>query len=170
MYRMARNIAARPVGTPEAKTWKSRVNATICHVRSRFGSLNHDVSLIWPAESDCLLRLHLRHSGSICRCSRMRPIEGESFVKFIKQSLSLFLSCCLILATAPGGLAAQADQSAAQLPVQAAKQSPEQLQQLAAPDRIVSRCSGGTDPRSSHLSRPSCGSRPVATAAYRSQE
>jgi hypothetical protein len=54
-------------------------------------------------------------------------------VKFIKQSLALFLSCCLVLATAPGGFAAQADQSAAQPPVQAAHQTPEQLQQLVAP-------------------------------------
>jgi hypothetical protein len=51
MSAMARNIAAKPVGTPEAKTWKSRVNATMSHVRSRFGSLNLDVRLIWPAET-----------------------------------------------------------------------------------------------------------------------
>src|SRR5260370_30368936 len=133
MHAMARNTAAKPIGTPEAKTWKSRVNATICHVRSRFGSLNLDLGLIWPTENNSLRRLHLRQSGSICRCSLMRPIEGESFVKFIKQSLSLFLSCCLVLATAPGGLAAQADQSSAQPPVQAAKQTPDQLQQLVAP-------------------------------------
>jgi hypothetical protein len=54
-------------------------------------------------------------------------------VKFIKQCLSLFLSCCLVLLTAPGGHAAQADPSAAQPPVQAAPQTPEQLQQLVAP-------------------------------------
>jgi hypothetical protein len=53
-------------------------------------------------------------------------------VKFIKQGLSLFLSCCLVLANAPGGFA-QTDQSAAQPPVQAAQQAPEQLQQLVAP-------------------------------------
>ncbi len=54
-------------------------------------------------------------------------------MKFIKQSLSLFLSCCLVLATAPAGFAAQTDQSAAEPPVQAAQQTPEQLQQLVAP-------------------------------------
>ena len=65
-------------------------------------------------------------------------------MKFIKQSLSLFLSFCLVLATAPGGFAQQADQSAAQPPapadqsaaqppVHAAQQTPEQLQQLVAP-------------------------------------
>ena len=48
------------------------------------------------------------------------------------------LSYCLVLATASEGLAAQADQSAAQppvlaAPVQAAQQTPEQLQQLVAP-------------------------------------
>src|SRR5437588_4199340 len=63
----------------------------------------------------------------------MRSVEGESIVKSIKQSLSLFLSCCLVLATTPGGLAAQADQFPAQPPVQAAQQTPEQLQQLVAP-------------------------------------
>ena len=54
-------------------------------------------------------------------------------MKFIKQGLSLFLSCCLVLATAPVGFAAQADQSAAQAAVQPAIQTPEQLQQLVAP-------------------------------------
>ena len=54
-------------------------------------------------------------------------------MKFLKQSLSLLLSCCLVLASAPGGLAAQADQSAPQAPVRAAQQTPEQLQQLVAP-------------------------------------
>src|SRR5580693_6018928 len=63
----------------------------------------------------------------------MRPVEGESIVKFIKQSLSLLLSCCLVLASAPEGFAAQTDQSAVQPPVQAAQQTPEQLQQLVAP-------------------------------------
>ena len=53
-------------------------------------------------------------------------------MKFLKQSLSLFLSCCLVLVTAPGGLA-ESDESAAQTSVQTAKQSPEQLQQLVAP-------------------------------------
>jgi hypothetical protein len=54
-------------------------------------------------------------------------------VNFIKQSLSLFLSCCLVLAIAPGGFADQADPSDAALPVQAAQQTPAQLQQLVAP-------------------------------------
>ena len=59
-------------------------------------------------------------------------------MKVLKQSLSLLLSYCLVLATASEGLAAQADQSAAQppilaAPVQAAQQTPEQLQQLVAP-------------------------------------
>src|SRR4030088_2897259 len=61
-------------------------------------------------------------------------------MKFIKQGLSLLLSCCLVLATAPGAFAAQAEQSTAappdqtaQPPVQAAQQTPEQLQQLVAP-------------------------------------
>ncbi|MGA9507664.1 MAG: DUF3300 domain-containing protein [Candidatus Sulfotelmatobacter sp.] len=53
-------------------------------------------------------------------------------MKFIKQSLSFFLSCCLVLATAPGALS-QPDQSGAQPAVQAAKLTPGQLQQLVAP-------------------------------------
>src|SRR6202042_3334515 len=58
----------------------------------------------------------------------MQPVEGEWIVKFIERSLSLLLTCCLALATAPEGFA-QADQA----PVQAAPQTPEQLQQLVAP-------------------------------------
>jgi hypothetical protein len=59
-------------------------------------------------------------------------------VKFLKQSLSLLLSSCLILITVPEWLTAQANQSASQAPaqattVQAAPQTPEQLQQLVAP-------------------------------------
>src|ERR1700739_4384281 len=63
----------------------------------------------------------------------MRPVEGGSIVKFIKQSLSLFLSCYLLLATAPEGFAAPADQPSAQPPVQAAQQTPEHVQRLVAP-------------------------------------
>jgi uncharacterized membrane protein YgcG len=51
----------------------------------------------------------------------------------LKQSLSFLLSFCLALTTAPGALAYQADQTSAQVPVQAAKQAPTQLQQLVAP-------------------------------------
>src|SRR3984957_11482787 len=50
----------------------------------------------------------------------------------LKQTLSLFLSGCLLLTTVPGAFA-QADQSAAEPPVQEAKQTPAQLQQLVAP-------------------------------------
>src|ERR1700693_2807972 len=52
---------------------------------------------------------------------------------FLKQSLSLFLSGCLLLTTAPKAFAGQADQSEAPPPVQAAQQTPAQLQQLVAP-------------------------------------
>ena len=59
-------------------------------------------------------------------------------VRFIKPGLSLFLSCCLVLASEPSGFASQADQSTAPapdqaVPVQAAHLTPEQLQQLVAP-------------------------------------
>jgi hypothetical protein len=56
-------------------------------------------------------------------------------VKVIKQILSLFLSYCLVLATAPQTFAAQADQSTTEFPVQAVQQTPEHLQQLVAPSR-----------------------------------
>src|SRR5437879_13032609 len=52
---------------------------------------------------------------------------------FLKQSLSLILSGCLLLTTAPGAFADQAPQSEATQPVQAAQQTPAQLQQLVAP-------------------------------------
>jgi hypothetical protein len=58
--------------------------------------------------------------------------EGESIVKFIKQTLSLVLSCCLGLGTA-AEMFAQTEQSGAQPPVQDARLKPDQLQQLVAP-------------------------------------
>jgi hypothetical protein len=54
-------------------------------------------------------------------------------VTILKQSLSLFLSGCLLLTSAPGAFADQADQSETQPPVQEAPQTPAQLQQLVAP-------------------------------------
>src|SRR3977135_2240891 len=58
-------------------------------------------------------------------------------MKRLKQSLSVLISCCLVLTTAPAALAYQSDQPSAQVPVQVpvqvAKQSPAQLQQLVAP-------------------------------------
>src|SRR2546430_2847185 len=74
----------------------------------------------------------------LTRKAMRRPVAGELIVKFLKQSLSLFLSCCLVLATAPGGFADQAEQSTSQTPMQAAQQTPEQLQQLVAPIALYS--------------------------------
>src|ERR1700742_5077224 len=54
-------------------------------------------------------------------------------MKFIRQTLSLLLSCCIGLATVPNGFAYQADQPSAQTPVADAQPSPAQLQQLVAP-------------------------------------
>jgi hypothetical protein len=59
--------------------------------------------------------------------------EGELIVNFIKQSLSLLLSWCLLLTTAPGAFADQTDQATASPPVVTAQPSPAQLQQLVAP-------------------------------------
>jgi hypothetical protein len=71
-------------------------------------------------------------------------------MKILQKSLALVLSCSLLLAAAPGGLAyaGQADQSAAQPAGPAAKQSPEELQQLVAPialypDALVSQILAG---------------------------
>jgi hypothetical protein len=54
-------------------------------------------------------------------------------MKFIKQSLSVVLSYCLVLATVPAGFADQTKQPAPQMPIQASRQTPEQLDQLVAP-------------------------------------
>ena len=54
-------------------------------------------------------------------------------MNLIKQSLSLLLSGCLLLTTAPGAFADQTDQATAPSPVVTAQPSPAQLQQLVAP-------------------------------------
>src|ERR1700730_6529293 len=75
----------------------------------------------------------VRWSETMRRASRGGPCEGELIVKLLKQRLSLFLSCCILLTTTPGVFADQADQSEAAQPVVAAQQTPAQLQQLVAP-------------------------------------
>ncbi len=55
MYAMEKSTAEMRVVTPEAKTWKSRVNATI------FGSSRLEGPLTWPADNDSLGRRPLRH-------------------------------------------------------------------------------------------------------------
>src|SRR6201994_3853207 len=54
-------------------------------------------------------------------------------MNFRKQCLSLVLSYCLVLATSPAGFAQEGTPPATQTPVQAAPQTPEQLQELVAP-------------------------------------
>jgi hypothetical protein len=54
-------------------------------------------------------------------------------MRFIQQGLALLLSGCLLFIGVREGLAYQTDASNSQPPPQAAHQSPEQLQQLAAP-------------------------------------
>src|SRR5580693_1950604 len=61
------------------------------------------------------------------------PAARRMIVKFLKQTLSLFLSCCIVLTTARAGLADQSDESSAPPQVQAAQQTAVQLQQLVAP-------------------------------------
>jgi uncharacterized membrane protein YgcG len=59
-------------------------------------------------------------------------VRAEFNMKLLQQIVALFLSWCLALASVQGGFAYQTDPSASQ-PPQAARQSPEQLQQLVAP-------------------------------------
>src|SRR3954470_19492148 len=54
-------------------------------------------------------------------------------VKFLKQCLSFVLSSYLLSTTMPAGFADQGAEPTSQTPVQAAQQTPEQLQQLVAP-------------------------------------
>jgi hypothetical protein len=61
------------------------------------------------------------------------PAARRMIVKFLKQTLSLFLSCCVVLTTARAGPAAQSDESSAPPQVQAAQQTAVQLQQIVAP-------------------------------------
>jgi hypothetical protein len=136
MYRTAKNTAEQPVVTREARKWKSHANAAIRRVRSHSGGSLLEIPLTWSVKTD-------RCCGTIPEWEGLAGYagttgQGESKMKFLKQSLSLFLSCCLVLVTAPGGFAAQADQPAAPsptraTPVQPARQTPEQLQQLVAP-------------------------------------
>src|SRR5437868_1099124 len=63
----------------------------------------------------------------------MQAHSGELIVKFLKQCLSLVLSSYLLSTTVPAGFADQGVQPVSQTPVQAAQQTPEQLQQLVAP-------------------------------------
>ena len=52
MYQMEKSTAEMRVVMRAAKTWKSRVNATIWDVRSRLGSLCLAVPLAWLADND----------------------------------------------------------------------------------------------------------------------
>lgn len=54
-------------------------------------------------------------------------------MEFIKRSLSLILSWCLVLTTVPTSFADQTSQPASQTPVSAAHQTPLELEQLVAP-------------------------------------
>jgi hypothetical protein len=128
---MGANTADNRVATRAVTTWKSHVIATMRRVHSHFGTSRLKVPLTWLADNKQIWRSH--------KALRARA-KGELIVKILKQSLSLLLSGCILLVTAPGAFAAQAGQStapppvqAASTPVQAAPQTPEQLQQLVAP-------------------------------------
>src|SRR5258708_2882400 len=120
MYRRGKSTAETRAAKPEATKWKSHVSATMRHVRSRFGVFHRAWPLGRPRD--------LGHNGRGRWLSRRGRID-----MFLKQSLSLFLSGCLLLTTAPGAFADQAPQTEPTPPVQAAQQTPAQLQQLVAP-------------------------------------
>ena len=90
-------------------------------------------------------------------------------MKFAKQCLSFVLSSWLLATTVPAGFADQSTQSASQIPVQAAQQTPEQLQQLVAPIALVSRCPGSSDSRGRYVAPDQVvEAGPMAAAASRS--
>ncbi|HWO28884.1 MAG TPA: hypothetical protein VNO32_08800, partial [Candidatus Acidoferrum sp.] len=101
---MEKNTAEKRAVMRAAMMWKSRVNAIIRRVHSHFGGSRVEAPLTLPADNDGT-------GGAVIRDAA--PSQGDLIVKLLKQSLSLLLSCCLVLATVPEGFAAQADQSAA---------------------------------------------------------
>jgi hypothetical protein len=50
MYQREKNTAENLVATPEARMWRSRVNATTWHARFRFGSSRLEEPLTSPAD------------------------------------------------------------------------------------------------------------------------
>jgi len=83
-------------------------------------------------------------------------------MKRLNQSLSVLISFCLLLITGPAALAYQSDQPSTQMPVQAAKQTPAQLQQLVAPIALYPDALVAQILAASTLSRSGRGSRSVA--------
>src|SRR5437879_3989503 len=73
----------------------------------------------------------MRRTKNLGYAQPERP--GELTMKLFKQHLTIFLCATLVLATSPSGFAQQADQSTTPAPVQAAQETPEQLQQMVAP-------------------------------------
>jgi hypothetical protein len=97
--------------------------------------------------------------------------QSQSYGKFIRPFVStfsrickrsgltsasrvgaFFLTCAIILVTGPQTLVVYAAaQSTSQSGDDSAQDSPEELQQLVAPNRVVPRCAGGTDTGSLYL-------------------
>src|ERR1700689_5942453 len=105
---------------------------------SLFGFHQHISNNFLTHALETLPRLIGKPRAFALRCQRSnglryRPAARRMIVKFLKQTLSFFLSCCVALTTARAGLAAQSDESSAPPQVQAAQQTAVQLQQLVAP-------------------------------------
>jgi hypothetical protein len=145
LYPMEKNTAEKRAVTREVKTWRSRVNATIRLVHSRFRQFVTRTPLTRPANNRQIEQSHI---------PTMRPRRRRIDCEVLKQSLSLLLSCCLVLASAPGGLAAQADQSGRNAGSGRATNA-RTAAATGSADRVVSGCFGGADPRRRYLSRPS---------------
>src|SRR5712671_4073980 len=98
--------------------------------RSNKSDFNTGLSLRGCWQTDCFMvigaQIRTGNPHSL-RCAR------RCLVTLLKQSLVLLLVVSLLVASAPAGFALQTDQPTATAPVQAAQQTPEQLQQLVAP-------------------------------------
>src|SRR5712671_3947360 len=109
--------------------------------RSNKSDFNTGLSLRGCWQTDCFMVIGAQiRTGNpySLRCAR------RCLVTLLTQSLVLLLVVSLLVATAPAGLALLSDQPATTAPVQAAQQTPEQLQQLVAlialyPDALVAQ-------------------------------
>src|SRR5216683_2869711 len=161
MYRVEKSTAERRVDSREAKTWKSRVSVTIRRFRSRFGSLRLAVPLASPADNARIWRkrawstvhgvgvvrhepaMQLRRRRNDCEVTKTEFVAFSFLVPLINHCAGSVRSAggSIYFATSGSGRATDAGTAAA---------------------------TGGADPRRRHVSRPDCGSRPLAAATYRS--
>src|ERR1700730_8747853 len=166
MYQTGKSIAEGRVVTREAKTWKSRVNATMALVSSQFGNFCLAMPPTRPTELNAIYRLS-RDAAPGSRRFHHEIVKTE-FVAFalllplIKQRAGSVRSGGSIGRTIDGS-----DRTAAAGSGRTADAGT--IAATGSADRIVSGCVGGADSRSSYLSRSSCGSGSVAATTYRTE-